>query len=27
LPEALISQPKLKVHIDSLTGRLLGAEQ
>lgn len=27
LPEALISQPKLKVHIDYLTGRLLGAEQ
>jgi len=26
-PEALLSQPKLKVHIDSQTGRLLGAEQ
>ena len=27
LPEALLSQPKLKVHVDSQTGRLLGAEQ
>jgi hypothetical protein len=26
-PEALLSQPKLKVHIDSQTGRLLGTEQ
>ncbi len=26
-PEALLSQSKLKVHIDSQTGRLLGAEQ
>ncbi len=26
-PDALLSQPKLKVHIDVQTGRLLGAEQ
>ncbi len=26
-PEALLSQPKVKVHIDSQTGRLLGTEQ
>src|ERR1035437_8679232 len=27
VPEALLSQPKLKIHIDLQTGRLLGAEQ